>query len=330
MSELRTHSFYMCTVGFNSRSDSEGDNGITSCILEGISTADSRSESSVSPVMSQAPQQIQEANPVIEVSNSPAPVHVPEEKEDNIDTAVGKVVTFCQTNNVHNPVEVLRRMQKEIVTGRRLELESDSEVLEGETNYINVDRMNILETAFEEIGALENLRLTLEVSFYGEKACDYGGPRREFFRLTLTAIKEKYFDNGIRDLLADEYYIVGVIIGLSIIQNGKIPQFFSEDQLVNIFNSIQSSAAYRNLQKGLDKLGICMVCKQLPLLVHIFRPSPAAKLTIKKLTNLLTPIFAEDGSNQRHFEGIVYRAFCRYLREVQSGRRKRVTLAHVL
>lgn len=330
MSELRTHSFYMCTVGFNSGSDSEGDNGTTSCILEGISTADSRSESSVSPVMSQAPQQIQEANPVIEVSNSPAPVHVPEEKEDNIDTAVGKVVTFCQTNNVHNPVEVLRCMQKEIVTGRRLELESDSEVLEGETNYINVDRMNILETAFEEIGALENLRLTLEVSFYGEKARDYGGPRREFFRLTLTAIKEKYFDNGIRDLLADDYYIVGVIIGLSIIQNGKIPQFFSEDQLVNIFNSIQSSAAYRNLQKGLDKLGICMVCKQLPFLVHIFRPSPAAKLTIKKLTNLLTPIFAEDGSNQRHFEGIVYRAFCRYLREVQSGRRKRVTLAHVL
>ncbi|XP_022780955.1 uncharacterized protein LOC111322165 isoform X1 [Stylophora pistillata] len=264
MNELRTHSFYMCTVGFNSGSDSDGDNG---CILEGISTADSRSESPVSPVMSQAPQQIQEANPVIEVSNSPAPVHEPEEKQDNIDTAVGKVVTFCQTNNVHNPVEVLRCMQKEVVTGRRLELESDSEVLEGETNCINVDRMNILETAFEEIGALENLRLTLEVSFYGEKARDYGGPRREFFRLTLTAIKEKYFDNGIRDLLADEYYIVGVIIGLSIIQNGKITQFFSEDQLENIFNSIQSSAAYCNLQKGLDKLGICMVCKQLPLLV---------------------------------------------------------------
>ena len=116
--------------------------------------------------MCQALQQIQEANPVIEVSDSPVPV--PEEKQDNIDTAVGKVVTFCRTNNVHNPVEVLRCMQQVIVTGRKLEVESDSEVLEGETNYINVDRMNLLETAIEEIGALENLRLTLEVSFYGE------------------------------------------------------------------------------------------------------------------------------------------------------------------
>ena len=43
--------------------------------------------------------------------------------------------------------------QQVIVTGRKLELESDSEVLEGETNYRNVDRMNLLETAFEEIGA---------------------------------------------------------------------------------------------------------------------------------------------------------------------------------
>lgn len=69
--------------------------------------------------MSQVPQQIQEANPVIEVSDSPVPVL--EEKQDNIDTAVGKVVTFCRTNNVHNPVEVLRCMQQVIVTGRKLE-----------------------------------------------------------------------------------------------------------------------------------------------------------------------------------------------------------------
>lgn len=39
--------------------------------------------------------------------------------------------------------------------------------LGGGTNHINVDRMNLLETTFEE-GALENLRLTLEVSLYGE------------------------------------------------------------------------------------------------------------------------------------------------------------------
>ena len=56
---------------------------------------------------------------------------------------------------------------KYIVTGEALVLEAESETLEGETNHINVNRMNLLETTFEE-GALENLRLTLEVSFYGE------------------------------------------------------------------------------------------------------------------------------------------------------------------
>lgn len=58
-------------------------------------------------------------------------------------------------------------MHVKIVTGEALVLESKSETVEGETNHINVNRMNLLETTFEE-GALENLRLTLEVSFYGE------------------------------------------------------------------------------------------------------------------------------------------------------------------
>ena len=79
--------------------------------------------------MSPDPQQIQEANPVIEVSDSPAPIHIPLEKEDNIDTPVETPDKQCT-----QPVEVLRCMQKVIVTSRKMELESDSEVLEGETN----------------------------------------------------------------------------------------------------------------------------------------------------------------------------------------------------
>ena len=44
-------------------------------------------------------------------------------------------------------------MQKHFVTGRALELESGSKTLEGKTNYINVDRMHLVETTFEEVGA---------------------------------------------------------------------------------------------------------------------------------------------------------------------------------
>lgn len=42
-------------------------------------------------------------------------------------------------------------------------------MLEGETNFIVVDRNNILETTFVEINSIENLRTTLEVQFYDEE-----------------------------------------------------------------------------------------------------------------------------------------------------------------
>jgi len=52
--------------------------------------------------------------------------------------------------------------------------------------------------------------------------------------------------------------------GLSIVQNGKVPQFFSEDLLDEIFQGESSSPAVGNLQKGLAKLGIY----QVPLTVN--------------------------------------------------------------
>ena len=39
---------------------------------------------------------------------------------------------------------------------------------DGETNFIMVDRYNILKTSFNEVKCLKNLRKTLEVQFYGE------------------------------------------------------------------------------------------------------------------------------------------------------------------
>lgn len=40
-------------------------------------------------------------------------------------------------------------------------------------------------------------------------ASDQGGPRKEFFRLVLSAVKEKYFDKGLREHLAKDYVTVG-------------------------------------------------------------------------------------------------------------------------
>jgi hypothetical protein len=47
----------------------------------------------------------------------------------------------------------------------------------------------------------------------GVSAKDLGGPRREWLRECNKAIKEKYFDLGLRDLLSEEYFYVGILIG---------------------------------------------------------------------------------------------------------------------
>ena len=56
-------------------------------------------------------------------------------------------------------------------------------MLEGETNFITVDRENILQTTFEEIKEIEDPAITFEVDFYSERAQDSTGSRREWLRL---------------------------------------------------------------------------------------------------------------------------------------------------
>ena len=56
--------------------------------------------------------------------------------------------------------------------------------------------------------------------------------------------------------MSESYHLFA---GLSIVQNGKIPQFFSEDQLHEIFQGKSASPAVTNLQKGLAELGVYQV-----------------------------------------------------------------------
>ena len=46
-----------------------------------------------------------------------------------------------------------------------------------------------------------------------EAAEDFGGPRKEFFRVALSEIKKKYFDKGIREHLSKDCFMVGLIMG---------------------------------------------------------------------------------------------------------------------
>ena len=85
-----------------------------------------------------------------------------------VDETVDKVVAYCLQHNIGNPVEILRCLQKEIVTGQPLELTDVTQCSSGETNFILVNSDKLLDTAFDELKFHKNYRLTLEVQFYDE------------------------------------------------------------------------------------------------------------------------------------------------------------------
>ena len=138
--------------------------------------------------------------------------------KNNLKTVTSTLVGYRKTNSIENPVDILRAAQKAIVCGRPLEIESlDSTI--GAKNQIMINRHDVFNIAKEELSGNNDLRKTTEVSFYGETARDYGGLRKEFFRLCLQEINEKHFAHGLREEMIDDFNIIGVIFVLSILQN---------------------------------------------------------------------------------------------------------------
>lgn len=90
------------------------------------------------------------------------------QEDQTIEAVIATAIEYCLSHNIQDPVEMLRYLQSVIVRGRKLEIVDTSQCLEGATNFIIVDRNNILETAFEEIDSIADLRTTLEVQFYDE------------------------------------------------------------------------------------------------------------------------------------------------------------------
>ena len=88
---------------------------------------------------------------------------------DSLDEKVSKIAKKCKETGVSdNFVEILRNLQSGLITGRDLEIRSADHSPEGITNYIMIDRHNLLSTAVEEIEGLQNKLVTLEVQFYNE------------------------------------------------------------------------------------------------------------------------------------------------------------------
>lgn len=91
-----------------------------------------------------------------------------------VQNVIQDVINHCLDHDITNPVEVLRIAQSRIVTGRALEVKDPSSSDEGLTNFILVNRQEVFQSAMEELETIQDLRRTLEVSFYGETAKDLG------------------------------------------------------------------------------------------------------------------------------------------------------------
>ena len=89
-------------------------------------------------------------------------------KDINIDKEIVDIIEHCKTKDLNNPVEVLKYMQTRLVQGRPLEIEDVTQCISGATNFIMVDRSDLINTGLEEIQHISNKFVTLEVQFYYE------------------------------------------------------------------------------------------------------------------------------------------------------------------
>ena len=86
----------------------------------------------------------------------------------DIDKGTNEIIYRCHVDNLVNPVEILRHMQKILVQGRPLEVLDHVTCVDGSTSFIVMDRFNLLKTGLEEISVLENKFVCLGVQFYDE------------------------------------------------------------------------------------------------------------------------------------------------------------------
>ena len=276
-----------------------------------------------------APVQQPSNNTTTDVTSPPLQPGSKQKEENPLDFFDTVVNEFPST--ITEPTEMLRYLQKKIVRGRPLEVTNHSVELEGGTNFITVDRENILQTTFEELKDVADPRITFEVQFYGEQAVDSGGPRKEWLRLCNQNIKLKYFDNGLKEHLSEDYFYVGQLISIVLLHNGQLPVYIPEEilQAICLDKCEQLSPCVMELKRGMDTLGVPRFGTKFPLLIHLLRPSAIAKLSVRKLLFLLKAEFSEEGSNRLVYEKAVYTKFVKYVRDVSSGRRA-PTLENIL
>lgn len=101
---------------------------------------------------------------------------------------------------------------------------------------ITIQRRNILSSTLRAISRKRfSFLQRVTINFSGEDAVDGGGPKREYFRLLITAIKEmgifdgQWFSHDLTLLQDNKYFIAGKLVGWSILQGGPGPRCLAEE-----------------------------------------------------------------------------------------------------
>lgn len=127
---------------------------------------------------------------------------------------VSALIQGIDAEKLTDPAEILKFLQKSLIPGRKLDIESESQYDEAydNTNFICADRQNLSQTTLSELAGIKDYTTTFEVEFIGEMAKDLGGPRKEWIRLMNCEIKMKYLDNGLYTYLSEDYYYYSVLL----------------------------------------------------------------------------------------------------------------------
>ena len=161
---------------------------LSSSYLSDDDTGDVREEDSAPSDVEPNNDNISESNRSLEVSNNISDsevIDITDTLETNISTdtilnsenkikyiiidkEIVDIIEHCKTKGLDNLVEILKYMQTRLVQGRPLEIEDVTQCISGATNFIMVDRSDLINTGLEEIQHISNKFVTLEVQFYNE------------------------------------------------------------------------------------------------------------------------------------------------------------------
>lgn len=136
---------------------------------------------------------------------------------------------FVYRSDCEDPVTILKEFQEKLMRGRPLDIQDETTLMEGKTSEIFVSRSTLFMDAMDELIDQDNFdfSLPLEVTFTGESAEDYGGPRKEFLGEAMRETRDRLFqDDGFgHQIIKDEvsclqkkhYFGGGLIFGNGLI-----------------------------------------------------------------------------------------------------------------